>query len=89
MKRMENAFSFRYDPLYQFTSENEHTYTYDPFHNRTSKNEDPYEINELNQLLACSDTHYTYDLNGNLLQLQSPSQKSLFYLRSSQPPDLY
>jgi len=72
------AFSFRYDPLYQLTSENEHTYTYDPFYNRTSKDEDPYEINELNQLLACSDTHYTYDQNGNLLQLQSPSQNLFF-----------
>ena len=71
-------FSFSYDDLYQLTTEKDHNYTYDTFYNRTSKDEEPYEINELNQLLSASDTTYTYDLNGNLLQLENSLQKIFF-----------
>ena|GEM_PF-1464057 len=71
-------FSFQYDDLYQLTKEKEHSYTYDAFYNRTSKNNESYELNELNQLLADRDTTYTYDPNGNLLQLEDHHRKLIF-----------
>lgn len=72
----KRTFSYTYDDLYQLTSENgvsEHTYESDGFNNRTMKDGVVYELNDLHQLKKEGDREYTYDLNGNMIGVKSPS----------------
>lgn len=65
---------FTYDDLYQLKSEkgvSQHKYIYDSLYNRTEKDSKKTQLNSLNQVLSDGDKKYTYDLNGNLVQIQS------------------
>ena len=56
--------SYKYDDLYQLTSETglfTHSYAYDTLYNRLQKDDEDYQINALNQAVS----HFVYDLNGN------------------------
>ncbi len=58
----ENHYS--YNCLSQLTSDPYHNYSYDTLHNRTAKDQKTYTLNNANQLLATSTTHYQYDESG-------------------------
>ena len=66
-------YCYTYDALSQLVSEPEHTYHFDSLNNRTVKDGNRCSLNALNQLLACANTSCTYDLNGNLTQMSTPS----------------
>jgi RHS repeat-associated protein len=66
---------FTYDKLNQLSSESNlfnHNYAFDSIHNPSQKDKAAFKINELNQIDAHSDSHYTYDANGNLLTKSTP-----------------
>jgi len=69
---------FAYDELGHLSSESghgkghgkgsaDHTYSYDSLHNRRTKDSESCAIDDLNQLLSCSDRNYEHDPNGNPL----------------------
>lgn len=69
--------NFRYDPLYQLIEEKgfkDHTYAFDSLHNRVAKNNKFHTFNALNQLLHQGNSHYAYDLNGNLIKQQTENE---------------
>lgn len=72
---------YMYDNLYQLTYEcgtASHRYSYDSVYNRVSKNDVASEVNYLNQVLSAGDKNYAYDLDGNLIELSSASDKVKF-----------
>lgn len=65
---------FSYDDLYQVKTEKgafNHKYSYDSLYNRLEKDTNKTKLNHLNQLLSDSDKNYSYDLNGNLIQIEN------------------
>ncbi len=73
---------YTYDGLSQLSSEKNSSrsfiYEYNSLYNRTKKNDTASEINDLNQLLSLGDKRCVYDLNGNQINKQTPSEE--FYL---------
>ncbi|MCX6989869.1 MAG: hypothetical protein NTX49_02210 [Chlamydiae bacterium] len=73
---------YSYDGLSQLCSEKSKdlsfVYAYDSLHNKTLKNGNSYEINGLNELVSAENTRCSYDLNGNQVLKQSPSETSRF-----------
>ncbi len=73
--------AYSYDNLYQLTSETgaaSQTYNNDSLYNRIAKDGQPYTVNSLNQLLQQTDSNYTYDANGNLIEIDQDDGKLLF-----------
>ena len=63
---------FTYDALYQLKKEEglfNETYKHDSLHNRLKKGGSSYNVNNLNQLLSDSQTTFTYDKNGNPIEM--------------------
>ena len=73
---------YSYDGLSQLSSENNAgrflTYAHDSLYNRTQKNGELHEINDLNELLSIGTNCCSYDLNGNQVLKQTPSETSHF-----------
>ncbi len=78
--RAESRYS--YDGLSQLSSEKSRnhslTYVHDSLYNRTQKNGIIHEVNELNELLSLENGHCAYDLNGNQILRQTPSETFRF-----------
>ncbi|MBI5346976.1 MAG: RHS repeat-associated core domain-containing protein [Chlamydiae bacterium] len=78
--RAERRYS--YDGLSQLSSENgsgqSYIYAHDSLYNRTQKNGTVHEINELNEVLSLENGHCSYDLNGNQILRQTPSETFRF-----------
>jgi len=78
--RAEHRYS--YDGLSQLSSENgsgqSRIYAHDSLYNRTQKNGTVHEINGLNELLSLENGHCSYDLNGNQILRQTPSETFRF-----------
>lgn len=73
---------FSYDDLNHLIEEtglNSYEYEYDNKHNRITKNEDVYSINAFNQVTAVNNREYSYDLNGNLIEIKSPRKTTLLF----------
>jgi RHS repeat-associated protein len=65
---------FSYDDLYQIKTEKgavQHQYVYDSLYNRLEKDNQKTKLNHLNQILTDSDNNYSYDANGNLIQVKN------------------
>ncbi|MFZ0564649.1 MAG: hypothetical protein WAM28_00405, partial [Chlamydiales bacterium] len=58
---------YSYDDHDQLIAENEHTYLFDSLHNRLKKDTYDHEVNALCQITNDGQTHYTYDVCGNLI----------------------
>lgn len=73
---------YSYDGLSQLSSENGSNqpciYAHDSLYNRTQKNGTAHEINGLNELLSLENGHCSYDLNGNQILRQTPSETFRF-----------
>jgi hypothetical protein len=66
------SYRYAYDNLYQLIHEEGvfgDDYSYDSINNRLQKNDAPQHINSLNQLLSDSATAYSYNQNGNLIEM--------------------
>lgn len=72
-----------YDDLYQLNEERgvkNHTYKNDSLNNRRQKDAKKYALDGLNKLLTDSEEQFTYDKNGNLVEIFSDKRKiSLAY----------
>jgi RHS repeat-associated protein len=69
------SFKYKYDSLYQLTSEEglfKNRYNFDSLHNRRNKNGGEYDVNKVNELLSEGATSYVYDKCGNLIEKKSP-----------------
>ncbi len=69
--------NYTYDGLSQLCSEEglqTFLYSHDSLHNRLSKDGYNSELNHFNELLQQGDIRCSYDLNGNLIQRQTPNQ---------------
>lgn len=74
--------TFSYDNLNHLTEEtglNSHCYAYDNKHNRISKDNQDYIVNDLNQIIGTENTQYSYDTNGNLIQIATIRQNTLLH----------
>jgi len=69
-----NEIHYAYDALNQLISEADDSYQYDSNYNRMKENGVTWVSNELDELLSASETHCTYDLNGNMLTKKTPSK---------------
>ncbi|MBX9744440.1 MAG: RHS repeat-associated core domain-containing protein, partial [Chlamydiales bacterium] len=73
---------YSYDGLSQLSSENgsnqSSIYAHNSLYNRTQKNGTVHEINALNELLSFEEGHCWYDLNGNQILKQTPSETFRF-----------
>lgn len=65
---------YAYDDLSQLSSEKNLHYAYDSLNNRTRKNDTYYEIDDLNELLSFASHRCAYDLDGNQILKQTPTE---------------
>jgi RHS repeat-associated protein len=81
----QESSAFKYDELRQLTEEQggfAEKYAYDSLYNRIRKGASDYTLSLLNQVTDDGHNHYTYDLNGNLICIQSgDNTQSETYLR--------
>ncbi len=59
--------------MYQLIEEKgiqDHIYRYDSVHNRLAENGAQYSVDQYNKITSGNQCHYTYDKNGNLIQMQ-------------------
>ncbi|CAF23463.1 RHS repeat-associated core domain-containing protein [Candidatus Protochlamydia amoebophila] len=73
--------SYTYDDFYQLQSEKghaNHKYQCDSLSNRLLKDDQEHTYNSLNQLLKRGDETYLYDPNGNLIEKQTASEKTIY-----------
>ncbi len=72
--------TYTYDDLYQLTSESgafDGSFKNDSINNRLKKNKNSYQLNSLNQLQSDSETGFTYDKNGNPIEIRSATDHIL------------
>jgi RHS repeat-associated protein len=72
--------TFKYDDLYQLIEEHglfDISYKNDSLCNRLKKDDATYDVNSLNELLSSPDTTFTYDKNGNPIEMHTPSKTLL------------
>jgi YD repeat-containing protein len=72
---------YTYNSLYQLIQEEgffDHSYNYDSLYNRIEEDGSANEINDFNQIIKNANSHFTYDLAGNLTQ-QKTHDKNIRY----------